>query len=108
VLVFVKKNLHSSHVSFDSSSEMVSFIINIDKQQVGAIACYRPPYQDHVSSFFISLNNHLNSFEAFDLEEMIIIGDLNFDMLDSKKSQEISDFISIESLKKTRVTRSFF
>ena len=94
VLVFVKKNLFSSHVIFDPFSEMISFLIKVDQQKIGIIASYRPPYQDNVSSFFKSLNNQLNCLETLEPTEVIIAGDLNFDMLDTKKSYEIFDFIS--------------
>jgi hypothetical protein len=52
VMVYVKKNLNPSRVVFDEASVIISFIITIEKQQIGFLACYHPPYTANESNFF--------------------------------------------------------
>ena len=94
VLVYVKKKLNPSRVTFDDHSEMISFIITIEKQLIGILACYRPPYTANETNFFSSLNKQLNNFEDLKTSEILIVGDLNFNMDNFQHSSKLSDFNS--------------
>jgi exonuclease III len=94
VLVYVKKNLNPSRVTFDDHSEMISFIITIEKQLIGILACYRPLYTANETNFFSSLNKQLNNFEDLKTSEILIVGDLNFNMDNFQHSSKLSDFNS--------------
>ena len=61
VVVYVKKNLSSYCVTMDNDSEIISFITNVDKQKIGVLACYRPPYPNNEQSFFESVNKILTN-----------------------------------------------
>ena len=86
VMVYVKKNLNSSRVTFDDTSEIISFVIDSNSQKIGIIACYRPPYAANEASFFASIDKQLSNLEDLDTADTIIIGDLNYNMLDTKHS----------------------
>ena len=94
VMAYVKKNLNPSRVTFDDASEIISFVVNIERQQIGVLACYRPPYTANETNFFNSMNNMLNNFEDLETSEIFIVGDLNFNMDDQKHSSKLSDFNS--------------
>ena len=94
VMAYVKKNLNPSRVTFDEASEIISFVVNIERQQIGVLACYRPPYTANETNFFNSMNNMLNNFEDLETSEIFIVGDLNFNMDDQKHSSKLSDFNS--------------
>ena len=92
VVAYVKKNLNSCSVSMDDVSEIISFITNVDKQKIGVLACYRPPYSNNETSFFESVNKILTNLESQKVSETLIIGDLNFDVQDELDSHKLIDF----------------
>jgi len=92
VLVYAKKNLNPSRVTFDKSSEIISFAIKIENQQIAILACYRPPYTANETNFFASIDEQLKNFEDIDSLDTLIIGDLNFNMDDHHHSKKLSDF----------------
>ena len=63
LLIYVKLNYKPSNVIIDEVSEMVSLVLTSDKQKIGIVACYRPPYEimkisfsDHLIANFKILN----------------------------------------------------
>ena len=92
LLIYVKLNYKPSNVIIDKISEMVSFELTSDKQKIGIVACYRPPYDNNVNEFFKSLNCQLQNLEIKKLTKTLIIGDLNLNMNDSIDSRKLVDF----------------
>ena len=83
VLVYAKKNLNPSRVTFDKSSEIISFAIKIENQQIAILACYRPPYTANETNFFASIDEQLKNFEDIDSLDTLIIVDVdeNWDLI---------------------------
>ena len=84
-------------MSHDDKNEIIHFYINIEHKKrplnLGFLACYRPPHADNIPSFF----NSLNSYVAADhdtVDELIVVGDLNFNLLSHSESKDLMDFNS--------------
>ena len=92
LMVYVKRNLQPSRVFVDEVSEIISLIIITDKQKIGIIACYRPPYTQNETEFFASLDDQLKNLDYEAPAETLILGDLNYDMQDKLDSRKLIDF----------------
>ncbi len=80
IAIYVKHNLHTTVISSVSLSKQFEFLalkLELHKDHcITVVGCYRPP--SACSETLSSLNNQLS---ALDFNEIIIIGDLNFDWL---------------------------
>ena len=84
VLVYVKKSLTITNLSHDDKNEIIHFYINIEHNKrplnLGFLACYRPPHAENISSFFSSLNSYVAA-DQDTVDELFVVGDLNFNLL---------------------------
>ena len=104
LMVYVKKNLQSSRVTFDNNSEIISLVIKADKSKIGIIACYRPPYTHNETDFFSSLDEQIKNLDSESPVETLILGDLNFDMQDKMDSKKLTDFNASNGFTNTILT----
>ena len=103
IIVFVKKNLNIFNlvIDHDNLNEIISFIIKLPNDfNLGIIACYRPPHYQNEDGFFNALDGVISNFDN-NCKEVIIAGDLNYDMLDNNKSIKLKNFIDINGFKNT-------
>ena len=90
IIVFVKNNLNIESVDSDKNFETISFLINTNnKTKIALIASYRPPKTPEIP--FIAHLQQLTSAYEESVEDIIIVGDLNFDMLD-RNDNKLFDF----------------
>jgi hypothetical protein len=100
VIVYIKKTIPIMDVVFDENYEIItlSFFPN-KKTQMSLIACYRPPNSNNENDFLKRLDELTLKVED-KVEETIIIGDLNFDILNNNKNK-LNEFIADRGLSKT-------
>lgn len=75
-------------VSMSSDFEFIELSLSIDNKKVFLIACYRPPSCDS-ESFLDYLTDKVRANKPR-FDEVIVVGDLNFDML-SEPQNELHD-----------------
>lgn len=82
IMVFIKKELKIEGFHCDEDHEIIRFIFCPNyKSKIACIACYRPPNPENESSFISHLEFLSSSYESL-VADVIIVGDINFDMLD--------------------------
>ena len=91
VLIYIKKSFNISNVSLDKSAEIISFRFTSDNSTFGLIACYRPPHPNNEKDFFDALETVISSFND-ECEDIFIVGDLNYDLIDPFKSAKLINF----------------
>jgi hypothetical protein len=100
IIVYIKKTIKTERVCYDQDDEIISLIFcPNNKSKVALIASYRPPNKDNEDSFISKLEEKILGMEI-GLEDTIIVGDLNFDMLGDKKNK-LAALINTHSLSNT-------
>ena len=90
IIVFVKNNLKIESVVFDEKFETISFLMNPNNNtKIALIASYRPPNDPEIP-FIEHLEQRTSVYETL-VEDIIIVGDLNFNMLD-RNDNKLFDF----------------
>ena len=100
IMVFIKKTTTFSDVTYSEVAELVSIKLKSHDKQIGLIACYRPPHASNEDSFFIELESKFDLLEA-SCDDVLIVGDLNYDLLTSNKSTKLNEFIDGHCLSNT-------
>ena len=88
VIVYLKKNIQVIDVLMSSDFESIELSLSIDDKKIFLIACYRPPSCE-ADSFLDYLTDKV-SINKSKFDEVIVAGDLNFDML-SESQNELHD-----------------
>ncbi len=103
VLIFIKKNIVRSktEINFESSNEIINFIISLpENKKIGIIAAYRPPYTRNAVSFIEEVDVIVNKYDSL-CDDIIVVGDLNFDCFDAEKSSKLTDFCAVNGFTNT-------
>ena len=94
-MVFIKQGHRISSVDLhlNQTIEIISFNLNLNNNQLVAIlACYRPPHSSNEKEFISCLEKNVSILDKQAADEIIIVGDLNFDMFDINKSKPLVEF----------------
>lgn len=100
VIVYIKNTIPFSNVVYGEFSEMISLRLKCHDKTIGLIACYRPPHNENEESFFYELERTFDSLEST-CDEVLIAGDLNYDMLRCENPTKLDKFIDNHSLTNT-------
>ena len=87
-----KKNLNATQVRIDETTETIGFTITVNRVKIAILSSYRPPYSVNEDSYFDSIKKLLKHYEDLEIEETFIVGDLNFNMLDTNSSKKLIEF----------------
>ena len=102
VMVFISKAYSIFSVDISKSIEAINFSIRFEKKNIAFIAAYRPPHLNNEKLFFESLTKKVNDLDKNN-NEVIIIGDLNYNML-LKKDNPLVIFCKDHGFKNTNKT----
>lgn len=81
IIVYIKESLLISNVEVHDLNEIISLTFRTNGQDLGLIACYRPPHPENEKSFFESITNIIDRLDE-QSSEILLVSDLNYDMLD--------------------------
>ena len=85
IMVYVNKAYIIHSINYSESIEVINFSINFNKKNIAFIAAYRPPYLKNEVNFFNNLRTVISNLEK-NHKEIILIGDLNYDMFIKEKN----------------------
>ena len=103
IIVYVSKAYETFDVCHSTMIESINFSIKFGSRYIGFIAAYRPPHTNNQEFFFNTLVKKVNDLDKKN-NEIIIIGDLNYNMLGGKKtikSNKLLDFMNENGFKNT-------
>ena len=85
LFVYVKNCISIYALDFDQEAEIISLQIAVNSLKIGIIACYRPE-SINCNLFFDKLEKHTLDLVA-NSNNIMIIGDLNYNLLESQPNQ---------------------
>ena len=102
IMVYVNKAYIIHSINYSESIEVINFSINFNKKNIAFIAAYRPPYLKNEVNFFNNLRTVISNLEK-NHKEIILIGDLNYDMFIKEKNTLVA-FCKTHGFKNTNKT----